>query len=562
MGHVIVHSCCGQARVLVKVLSLMLATFGMTTTMSAQTHQDWSYNLGLYEVNVRQYSPEGTFEAFAPHLDRLQQLGVGILWFMPIHPIGQLNRLGSLGSYYSVRDYLDVNPEFGTLDDFKRVVQEAHDRGMYVIMDWVANHTAWDNPLTVQHPEWYVTDSGGNFIPPPGTNWSDVIELDYTEPGLRDYMIDAMKFWVEEVGIDGFRCDAVSFVPKDFWQQAIAELKSVRSDLLFLAEGDGPEWHDVGFDMTHGWGLYGFGGGVLKRIADGIDTASNFAVFVDGEKVTYSDGEYRMYFTANHDENSWHGTTTELFGNAAEVFAVLTATFNGMPLIYSGQEAGLAKRLRFFDKDLIVWQSQENEELYTALLQLKRNNEALWNGSSGAVSERILTTDNGNVYAFLRQRAEDRLVVVANLSDQTRDVGLLGTRFEGSYRNVFADTSALLNSATTLSLLPWSYGVFEDTSVDTGLEDFGSINSLAAGPNYPNPFSDRTTVAFEMSSPSRVHLELYNLTGRRIRSIDAGMRAAGRQEVVVRRGELPAGVYFLRLRVGDEAVTRRIVLIP
>ncbi len=561
-GQVFVYLRRAHVRMLVIVASLILAAFGIAATTSAQTHQDWSYNLGMYEVNVRQYSPESTFDAFATHLDRLQELGAGILWFMPIHPIGQQNRLGSLGSYYSVRDYLGVNPEFGTLDEFKQVVQAAHDRGMYVIMDWVANHTAWDNPLTVQHPEWYVTDSGGNFIPPPGTNWSDVIELDYTEQGLRDYMIDAMKYWVEEVGVDGFRCDAVSFVPRDFWQQAIAELKSVRSDLLFLAEGDGPEWHNVGFDMTYGWDLYGFGGGVLKRIADGVDTASNFAVYVDGEKVTYSDGEYRMYFTSNHDENSWHGTTAELFGDAAEVFSVLTATFNGMPLIYSGQEAGLDKRLLFFDKDQIVWRSHENAELYSTLLRLKKGNQALWNGRSGATSERVLTTDNGNVYAFLRQHAEDRLLVVVNLSDQPRDIGLFGSRFEGSYRNVFADTLAIVNSATTISLSPWGYGVFEDASVNTGLADFDLHEAVVLYPNYPNPFSDRTTVAFSLSGPSEVRLEIFDVAGRRVRTAGAGMRAAGRHEVVVQRDGLPAGVYYLRLQIGDATLTGRIVIIP
>ena len=241
---------------------------------------------------------------------------------------------------------------------------------------------------------------------------------------------------------------------------------------------------------------------------------------------------------------------------------MLTATFNGMPLIYSGQEAGLDKRLRFFDKDLIVWQSHENEELYTALLRLKRNNEALWNGSSGASAERILTTDNGNVYAFLRQRAEDRLVVVANLSDQTRNVGLVGTRFEGSYRNVFADTSALLSAATTLRLPPWGYGVFEDSSVNTSLDDFDSRSATILYPNYPNPFSDHTIVLFSLSEPSVARLEIFDLTGRLVRSIDAGMRSAGRQEIILRSGNLPGGVYFLRLQSGDAPHTRRIVLIP
>lgn len=351
----------------------------------AQSHQDWSYNLSVYEVNVRQYTAAGTFAAFETHLDRLQEMGAGILWFMPIHPIGQRNRLGSLGSYYSVRDYLGVNPEFGTLDDFKMLVQKIHDRGMYVIMDWVANHTSWDNPLTIEHPEWYVKDANGNFIPPPGTNWSDVIELNFAQQGLRNYMINAMKFWVEEVGVDGFRCDAVSFVPQDFWREAITQLKAVKPDIFMLAEGDGRAWHDAGFDMTFAWGLYGFGNGVLKRIVDRVDNAVSLNGYATAERTNYPASAYRLYFTSNHDENSWHGTTAELFGDAAEMFAVLTATFNGLPLIYSGQEAGLDKRLRFFDKDQILWRDHPNADLYKTLLHLKRQTGRCGTAGTAAV---------------------------------------------------------------------------------------------------------------------------------------------------------------------------------
>jgi glycosidase len=242
--------------------------------LSGQDHHDWSYNLCLYEVNVRQYTSSGTFADFETHLDRLEDLGVGILWFMPIHPIGLQNRLGSLGSYYSVRDYYGVNPEFGTLDDFIALVDSIHERGMYVLMDWVGNHTSWDNSLTLTHPEWYVKDDNGNFVPPPGTNWSDVIQLDYSKQGLRDYMIDAMKFWLDTADVDGFRCDAVSFMPLDFWTTAIAELKNVKPGIFILAEDSGTQYHTAGFDMTYAWEYHGFGNGILVNIVAGSNNAN------------------------------------------------------------------------------------------------------------------------------------------------------------------------------------------------------------------------------------------------------------------------------------------------
>ncbi|MDX1701400.1 MAG: alpha-amylase family glycosyl hydrolase, partial [Melioribacteraceae bacterium] len=208
-----------------------------------------------------------------------------------------------------------------------------------VIMDWVANHTAWDNPLTVTNPDWYTKDGNGNFISPVGTNWTDVIDLDYSKQGLRDYMIDAMSFWITEVNVDGFRCDAASWVPLDFWQAAIAELKNLKPEILMLAEADGKEYHTAGFDMTFTWGLYGFGHGVLAKIVDGSYNANYLASYIRGELKNFSDQDYRLYFTSNHDENSWHGTVFERFGDAAEVFAAITLTINSMPLIYGGQEA-------------------------------------------------------------------------------------------------------------------------------------------------------------------------------------------------------------------------------
>jgi glycosidase len=527
----------------------------------AQDHRDWSYNLGIYEVNLRQYTKEGTFEAFLEHLPRLKEMGVGILWFMPIHPIGYKNRLGSLGSYYSVRDYLDVNPEFGSIDEFEELVQAAHDMGMYVLMDWVANHTSWDNALTISHPEWYVKNASGDFIPPPGTNWSDVIELDYSEQGLRDYMISAMKFWVEEIGIDGFRCDAVSFVPSDFWQEAIGQLRTTKRDIFMLAEGDGKPWHDVGFDMTYGWGLYGFESGVLKRVADGTNNALHLNNYAASEITRYPRAAYRMYFTSNHDENSWHGTPTELFGDAAEVFSVLTATFNGMPLIYSGQEAGLDKRLLFFDKDQIIWREHKNAGLFTKILHLKRENKALWNGESGGVLQRIPTTSSTSIFAFLREKADDRVVVILNLSAQAQEVTLNGTSFVGSYNDVFAQESVVLDSAATIVLPAWGYLVYASSTPSTGVSGITLPNAFTLAQNYPNPFNPQTTITYSLAEAGNVSLSVYNLSGQLVATLVDSYQRDGEYSVIWDASGQVSGLYFYKITSGVFNKTRKMVLI-
>jgi len=332
---------------------------------SYNSHKDWTYNLIIYEVNLRNYTSSGTFKEFLGHIERLRDLGVGIIWFMPIHPIGEKNRLGSLGSPYSVKDYYGINPEYGTMEDFKSAVDSIHRSGMYVIMDWVGNHTSWDNVLTKEHPDWYMKDDKGNFMPPPGTNWTDVIQLDYTNKELWEYMIDAMKFWIQECDIDGFRCDAVDFMPKEFWEEAIPRLREVKPELFMLAEGDDVEYHQIGFDMTYGWRLYGFGVGILRELYSGSTNAYRIDFFVKREIAEfYNKGYYRMYFTSNHDENSWYGTVFERFGEAAKCFAILTGAIGGMQLIYGGQEAGLSKRLKFFDKDLIFWREHSFYNIY------------------------------------------------------------------------------------------------------------------------------------------------------------------------------------------------------
>jgi glycosidase len=567
-----------------KISRFSLGSFALILILSAivkaQSHHDWSYNLGMYEVNVRQYTQEGTFAAFETHLERLQELGVGILWFMPIHPIGTENRLGSLGSYYSVKDYYDVNPEFGTLEEFKALVEKAHDMGFYVIIDWVANHTSWDNQLTVTNPDWYTKDGNGNFISPVGTNWTDVIDLDYSKQGLRDYMIDAMSFWITEVNVDGFRCDAASWVPLDFWQTAIAELKNLNPEILMLAEADGKEFHGAGFDMTFAWGLYGFGHGVLTNIVDGSYNANYLASYIRGELKNFSDKDFRLYFTSNHDENSWHGTVFERFGDAAEAFAAITLTINSMPLIYSGQEAGLNKRLQFFDKDQIVWTDHPLNNVYKNLLELKRKNRALWNSTSNRDDMRVLTNNNPDIYAFVREVEENKVFALFNLTDQNQTVLPEGEVFKGSYKNVFTGDTNNFIAGTEINLDPWGYVIYD------GLDELTHVtkneilnNNYSLSQNYPNPFNPTTRIKYKIPinvkrqtsnnvgtaqelslNTINVELKIYSLLGREIATLVNQKQKPGTYEVEFNGSHFPSGVYFYKIIVGDYSDVKKMML--
>ncbi len=526
----------------------------------SQDHTNWSYNLNIYEVNVRQFTASGTFAEFATHLDRLRDMGVGILWFMPIHPIGAKNRLGTLGSYYSVKDYLDVNPEFGTLNDFKSLVDTIHAKGMYVIMDWVGNHTAWDNPLTTSHPEWYVKDGSGNFVPPHGTNWSDVIQLNYSVQGLRDYMIQAMTFWINETDIDGFRCDAVSFVPLDFWSEAIASLKNVKPDILMLAEDDGPQYQSVGFDMSYAWGLHGFGNGVLKRIANRTNNVTALDSYMKNELNTYSDNHYRMYFTSNHDENSWHGTVFEQFGNAAEPFAVLTATMNGMPLIYSGQEAGLNKRLLFFDKDQVSWQQHPFADMYSKLLHLKKENKALWNGTNGGQFQRVNTTNNQTIFAFVREKENDKIFAVFNLSPGSYSAALLDTLFYATYIDVFTNDTVSFYQGANITLPAWDYNIYQKINAATGIaNEFKTLKEFVLYQNYPNPFNPATRIRYKIGSTKFVSIKVFDILGNEVALLVHSVKEPGIYEVEFDAKHLSSGIYIVKLFASNFGTDRNFV---
>lgn len=513
---------------------------------NSQHHSDWSYNSSVYEVNVRQYTKEGTFISFAKHLDRLQDLGVGIIWFMPIHPIGSKNRLGSLGSYYSVKDYYGINPEFGTLNEFKAVVDSIHAKGMHVVIDWVGNHTSWDNVLTQSHPEWFEKNSAGNFIPPPGTNWSDVIQLDHAQQGLRNYMIDVMKYWITETNIDGFRCDAASFVPIGFWSEVITELKKTNPEIIMIAEDDGTQYYSAGFDVSYAWSFYGFGGGILPQLFNGSKNANSFYNFLLNENSLYTENNCRLYFTSNHDENSWYGTDSELFGGASEAFIALSLVVRSIPLIYGGQETGLNHRLKFFDKDEIVWQNNLIASHYKALLQLKKRNIALWNGIAGGEPERITTSEDQSIFAFIRQKDKEKVLSVFNLTNQEKTFSFLGSGYSGSYRDVISNAAVSVPQNYEMTLPAWGYKIFEKGNISLVSQTENMIpSSFYLEQNFPNPFNPSTEIHYGLSATSFVSLKVFNCLGQVVADIVNAEQKAGRYTTVW-KSDVASGLYFYR----------------
>lgn len=422
--------------------------------VSEVVHPEWSKNIVMYEVNVRQYTKEGTFNAFARHLPRLRDLGVDVLWFMPTFPIGVVNRKGELGSYYSVKDFTDVNPEFGTLDDFKAVINKTHELGMYAMLDWVPNHTSWDNPMAKDHPEWYMKDSTGKFTPPLGTDWTDVIQLDWSQKGLQDYMISAMAFWVK-LGVDGFRVDHPHNSPVEFWKRARTELNLIRPVLLLAEIEDPTIFVEKGFDMNYAWEMHH----LMNRIAQGKDSANALAKYYTKEWAVYPNNVYRLQFLTNHDENSWAGTIDSLMGKAQKVFATLIFTCQGVPLLYSGQEACLNKKLKFFVRDPIKWDTCELTGFYASLIKLKKSNEALWNGDFGGKMMKIRTNKDRKIFAFYREKDDNRVVVFLNLTKKNVSFRPVLNNLEGEYTEFFSNQETTFPTSVNITLDPWGFKV-------------------------------------------------------------------------------------------------------
>lgn len=426
----------------------------ITATAFAQ-HPAWTAQSNVYEVNLRQYSESGSIKDFQKHLPRLKAMGVHILWFMPITPIGIEGRKmtsADLGSYYAVRDYKAVNPEFGSMADWKALVKKAHAMGFKVVTDWVANHSAQDNPWAKQHPEFYVHDSTGKIVSP--FDWTDVYKLNYQNSALRDSMIDAMKFWVTQTGIDGFRCDVAEEVPNDFWKRAISSLRKIKP-LYFLAEGDKPELHEAGFDETYTWSLMG----IMSDIYKGTKTLKQFDSALNANIQRYPKNAYRMFFTTNHDENSWNGTEFEKYGDAHKAYAVFTQTmYQSVPLIYSGQEEPNTKRLKFFVKDPIEWKKYSYASFYKTLLNLRKSTPAL---AADAAYTRLNSSKDEAIFSYLRSKAGKKVLVVLNLSAQAQQFQIPDQRISGNPLNVFLKTKEKIHSNHTFSIEPWGYIVYD-----------------------------------------------------------------------------------------------------
>ena len=416
---------------------------------------EWSKNLTIYEVNLRQFTASGSIKEFEGHLPRLMELGVGILWFMPLHPIGVVNRKGEMGSYYSVKDYFSVDPIYGTLNEFRRLVTKIHNLGMFVIIDWVANHTSCDNSLTISNPEFYTLDKEGRFRSPI-PEWSDVLDLDYSKPEVHRFMIDAMKFWLTETDIDGFRCDMAKLIPLEFWQSARKELDGVKP-VFMLAEAENHEMLNGAFDSVYNWNIYH----TMNSIARGESSVWNLTSMLNNEIFGFPANGYQMLFNSNHDENAWNGSELERLHFGLEAFTVLYFTLTGIPLIYNGQEAGNQKRLKFFEKDQIEWKVDKMFALYQSLISLKKRNRALWSGPYGGVFRRIETKNGGNVMAYMRELAGNKVVVVLNLSGQEQFAHLSVDNLPGYYNDFFTGKQVELYDNFYLSLEPWAYRIFE-----------------------------------------------------------------------------------------------------
>ncbi len=402
----------------------------------------------IYEVNTRQYSASGHLQALLEHLPRLAAMHAGVLWLMPLHPTGITGRKGSLGSYYSVRDYLSIDPAYGNMADLIRLIEKAHALGMKVILDWVANHTAWDHAWINTRPDFYSRDAAGN-IRAPFPEWEDVAQLDYGNPDLWEEMIRAMQFWPDQADIDGFRCDMANLVPTAFWKAAIRRLGENKT-LFWLAEAEDPALPDAGFHVLYQW--------KLLHAMDGFIHSEGNAARLDrevvGELSNPIPGRSTMLFTSNHDENSWKGSAIERLGASLEACICLTFTLPGIPLVYGGQEAGLAKRLMFFDKDLIPWKEDKLEKRISRLAQLRLEHPALWPGSA---FRRIPNSAGSDVFTFCREKNGNRVLVMLNLSWHERSFTLENYLSDGLYTEAISMESIHAVQGARWTLGPWQW---------------------------------------------------------------------------------------------------------
>ncbi|HYO86359.1 MAG TPA: alpha-amylase family glycosyl hydrolase [Dermatophilaceae bacterium] len=433
---------------------------------SRSGHPSWSRHAAIYELNLRHFTRDGTLAAARSHLPRLADLGVGIIWLMPIHPIGVAHRKGLLGSPYAVRDHFGVNLEFGNLAELRAFVADAHHRGLRVLLDWVAHHTAWDHDLVTRQPEWYRRDEDGQLRRTPLMDWDDIVDLDYRQPGLWHYMVDAMEYWVRQADVDGFRCDLAGLVPWEFWEHARRQLQRVKPVFL-LAEWD---WTDTPatFDAGYGWSWHS----ALRGIAGQQAPVSDLARLYRDWAGALGGPVMPMTFVTNHDENAWQGSDGELFGPALPAAAALSVLGPGIPLLFNGQEAGLDRRLPFFDTDEIDWAEHPRSRLYRTLLGVKRRHRALWNPPWGAPLTAVATDLPRQVFAFTRSGGGERVLVAVNLSPGWVRVRLTTTgrgahngtgpsdRWAGpGVRDALSGRPARLPADRSIRMPPWGFRV-------------------------------------------------------------------------------------------------------
>lgn len=442
-----------------KNITLFLALFNLSFVFSqvnnpniTDGHPSWIMQGNIYEVNVRQYTPEGTLNAFAKHLDRLKAMGVQTLWFMPINPISKVDRKGTLGSYYAVSDYTAINPEFGTMNDWKKLVNAIHAKGMKVIIDWVPNHTGGDNRWLTEHPDFFVKDSTGKAAI--AVDWSDTRQLDYKNPVMEDSMISAMKFWITNTDIDGFRCDVAWNVPASFWNKCIPPLKKMKS-IFMLAEGDLPYLAKSGFDAVYPWKMFH----MMEKVASGQRPAFALDSVKYEFDTAFPRNTIQMYFTSNHDENSWNKADYGTFPGAVHApFAVFSQTMgNTVPLIYSGQEEPVLRPLEFFEKDPIVFGEFKRATFYKTLLALRKRNPAL---SPDASFKKVSVGDDKAIYAFVREKSGKKVLVILNLSGTEQAVSVIDKTLIGKTYDIFRGTKVELTSKPW-KMAPWGYAVYE-----------------------------------------------------------------------------------------------------
>lgn len=446
------------------------ATPERDSTYTTVNHPEWSRNAVIYEVNLRQYTPSASVKEFGTHLPRLKELGVDILWFMPIHPISEVNRKGELGSYYAVKDYKAFNPEFGTIEEFKEVVDSAHALGMKVILDWVPNHTGCDNAWVAEHPEWYSKNEKGEMYGP--FDWTDVYELNYDNQEMRNAMIDALKFWLTDINVDGYRCDVAGEVPTDFWEEARPQLDAVKPELFMLAEASKPELQKHAFNMGYNWPMKDLfseiaataGQYTFKKEGEPMRTFPvKHAVAIDSlladQTANYPKDTYLMNMITNHDLNSWEGTEFERLGNLSDAFAVLSYTLPGMPLIYTGQETGLNRAFEFFKKDEAPAWEPRNEffTFYKKLNELKHGQAALKAGTAGGEIVRYATVSN-DLYIFSRSAEGSTVITFVNLGNTEQPVEYTGEAPAGADKMANFFTGATEEFPT--SLKPGEYKVY------------------------------------------------------------------------------------------------------